>query len=78
MTFDEMRRGSGLASKHSHRPLAPSSSTSCASPTWSEPSGSASSGVTPRRVPFGELLIDLEEDKTAQAVVFGLLGRDTL
>jgi hypothetical protein len=27
---------------------------------------------------FGELLIDLEEDKVARAVVFGLLARDAL
>jgi len=37
------------------------------------PTGSASSGGTRRRT-FGELLIDLEEDKAARAVVFGLLA----
>jgi hypothetical protein len=32
------------------------------------------SGGTRRRESFGELLIDLEEDKAARAVVFGLLA----
>jgi hypothetical protein len=38
------------------------------------PTGSASSGVTPETRVFGELLIDLEEDKAGRAIVFGLLG----
>ena len=47
---------------------APNYSTSCCSPTSSEPIGSASSGASgePR---FAELLIDCEEDRTLRAGV---------
>jgi len=51
--------------------LEPNSSTSSASQTSTAPTGSASSGGTRT---FGELLIALEEDKEARAVVFGLLA----
>jgi hypothetical protein len=47
--------------------------TSCASQTSTASSGSAGSG-SPVTRQFGELLIDLEEDKAARAVVFGLLA----
>lgn len=37
------------------------------------PSGSASSGATQRAEPFGELLIDREEDRTLRAALVGML-----
>jgi hypothetical protein len=43
------------------------------SPTWTAPIGSAPSWGHPETRTFAELLIDLEEDKAARAVVFGLL-----
>jgi hypothetical protein len=46
-----------------------------ASPTSTASSGSAKSGHPQSRT-FGELLIDLEEDKAARAVVCGAAGRD--
>jgi hypothetical protein len=42
-------------------------------PDFDRADGSESSGGNQRRGPSGELLIDLEEDKAARAVVFGLL-----
>jgi hypothetical protein len=56
------------------RRLAPSSSTSSASHTSTAPIRSATSGGHPETRTFGELLIDLEEDKAARALVFGLLA----
>jgi hypothetical protein len=38
------------------------------------PIGSGSSGGHPETRTFGELLIDLEEDRTLKAVIWGLLG----
>jgi hypothetical protein len=51
-----------------HQRLAPNSSPSSGSQTSTAPIG------TWRRGPLGELLIDLEEDRAARAVVFGLLA----
>ncbi len=53
---------------------APNSSTSFAFPTSSGPSGIGEFWSYPQGRGFAELLIDLEEDKAAQAVVFGLLA----
>jgi hypothetical protein len=61
------------ASTPSGRLPVPNYSTSSCSPTSSEPTGSGSYGA-PGDQGFGELLIDLEEDKVAPAVVFGLLA----
>jgi hypothetical protein len=41
--------------------------------TSTAPSRSASSGASGDPDPFGELLIDLEEDRTLRAVLVGML-----
>jgi hypothetical protein len=42
-------------------------------PTSSEPTGSASPGLTRRSLAFAELLIDAEEDRIVRALLVGML-----
>jgi hypothetical protein len=46
---------------------------SSGSQTSSEPTGSESSWGNPKTRTFAELLIDLEEDRSLKAVIWGLL-----
>jgi hypothetical protein len=65
--------GPSVRARAVHPAAAPSCSTSSCCPTSSGRTGSASSGSPPQTRTFGEILIDLEEDRAARAVVFGLL-----
>jgi hypothetical protein len=55
------------------RQLAPNSSTCYASPDFDRADAIGTFWGHPETRTFGELLIDLEEDRAARAVIFGLL-----
>jgi hypothetical protein len=60
------------------RPLVPNSSTSSRLPDFDRADRIGEFWGQPETREFGELLIDLEEDKAARAVVFGLLRETEL
>jgi hypothetical protein len=70
---DEMEAGLRARLEACRRRLAPSSSTSSASPTSTASIGSASSGGNPKTRAFAELLIDCEEDRTLLTVLVMIL-----
>jgi hypothetical protein len=67
-----LRRDSWLVSRPSRRPLAPSSSTS-SGPRLRPRDAISEFWGHPEKRTFGELLIDLEEEPAAKAVIGGLL-----